>query len=167
MGGRHALFGFYRQFARPFKQHRKRLGVICVLCDNALYGTNFDQWTWVKCARVITNNTTNLLFYLVNKHAGVASFKARVRNKKKKGLLESGSAIVHSIGSSPNTCVTSSIPVAMNKFSMELVKCDVFCWFVGSGTSFGKTLLPAFCHIFKPISGYTGTSRQNFNTILD
>ena len=55
----------------------------------------------------------------------------------------------------------------MNKFSVELIKCDVFCWLVGSGTPFGKTLLPEFCHIFKPISGYTGLIRQTFNTILD
>ena len=43
MGGRHAVFGFYRQLARPFKQVRKKLVIICVLCSKALDGTNYDQ----------------------------------------------------------------------------------------------------------------------------
>ena len=156
MGGRNAVFDFYRQLSSPFKQGRKKLGIICVLCAKELDDTNYDQWTWVNCARVVTNNTTNLPFHLENKHAGVASVKALVSNKKKKVLVESELATVHSIGSSPNTRVTSSITVTMKKSSVELVKHDVFCWIVGSGTTFGKTQSTAVCRIFKPISGYTG-----------
>ena len=139
IGGRNAVFGFYRQLDWPFKQGKKNLGIMCVLSAKALDYTNYDKWTWVKCARVITKNTTNLLYHLENKHAGISSVKALVSNKKKKRSMESGPATVHSIGSSPNTCVNSSIAVTM-KFSVELVKCDVFFWLVGSGTLFGKTL---------------------------
>ena len=115
MGGRHVVFGFYRQLARPFKQGSKKLGIICVLCDKALDGTDYDQGTWVKYARDITNNTTNLLFHLENKHASVASVKALVSNNKKKGSVESGPSTVHSIESSTNTSVTLSIAITINK----------------------------------------------------
>ena len=42
----------------------------------------------------------------------------------------------------------------------------MFCWLVGYGTPFGKTLSPAFRRIFKQISGYPGLSRHTFNTML-
>ena len=87
MCGRHAVFGFYRQISRPFKQHMKKLGIICVLCYKALDSTNYDQWTWLKCARVITKNTTNLLCHLENKDSGVASVNALVGNNNKKGSV--------------------------------------------------------------------------------
>ena len=61
VGGRHTVSGFYIQLVRPFKQERKKLDIICVLCAKVLYGTNYDQWTWMNCARVITKNTTNLI----------------------------------------------------------------------------------------------------------
>ena len=64
MGGRHVVFGFYRQLARPSKQGSKKLEIICVLCDKALDGKHYDQWKWVKCARVITKNTTNMICHL-------------------------------------------------------------------------------------------------------
>jgi hypothetical protein len=64
MGGRHAVFGFYCQLVKPLKQGRKKLGIVCVICVNELEGTDYDQWTWVKSARVFTNNTTNLLRHL-------------------------------------------------------------------------------------------------------
>ena len=121
----------------------------------------------MKRARVITNNTTNLLCHLENKHYGVASVKALVSNKKNKGSVETVPETVHTIGSSTNTRVTSAINIAMKKLSMELVKRDVFCWLVGSGMPFVKTLSPAFYRTFKPISGYTGLSRQTFNTMID
>ena len=140
MAERHAVLGFYRQISRPFKQVKKKLVIICVLCVKALDGTNYDQWTWVKCAKVITSNTTNLLCHLENKNAGVSSAKELVINKKKKGSVESGPETVHSIGSSPNTRVTSSITVTMKKSLVELVNRDVFFWLVGSGTPFGKKL---------------------------
>ena len=54
IGGRYAVFGFYRQLVRPFKQGRKKLGIICVICDKALDGTNDDQWTWVNFTMFIT-----------------------------------------------------------------------------------------------------------------
>ena len=63
-GGRRVVFGFYRQFEKPFKKGRKKLGIICVLCSKALYGTTYYYWTWVKCEIFITNNITNLLFHL-------------------------------------------------------------------------------------------------------
>ena len=167
MVGRHVVVGFYRQIHGPFKQGRKKLVIICVLCAKSLDGTNYYRWTWVKCERVLINNNNNLLFRLDNHHAGVASFKALVINKNKKCSLEIVPETVHSIDSSPNTRVASSITVAMKKSSVELVKRDVFFWLVGSGTPFEKTLSPAFCCIFKPISGYTGLRRQTFNTMLD
>ena len=102
------------------------MGIICVLCDKALDGTNYNQWTWVNCARVITKITTNLLYHLENKHAGVASVKALVSNNKKKGSMASGPTTVQYIGSSPNKCVPSSATFTMKKFSAELVKRDVF-----------------------------------------
>ena len=55
----------------------------------------------------------------------------------------------------------------MKKLSVELVKLDVFCWLVGSGTPFGKTLSPEFRSTFKAILGYSGLIRQTFNTMLD
>ena len=134
------MFDFYTQLFRTFNKCRKKLGIICVLCAKELDDTNYDQWTWVNCARVVTNNTTNLPFHLENKHAGVASVKEMVSNNNKKCSLESGPATIHSIGSSPNTCATFSIFVTMNKLSVELVKYDVFRWLVGSGTQFGKTI---------------------------
>ena len=82
------------------------MGIISVLCAKALYGINYDQWKWVRCAIVITNNITNLLCHLDKNHAGVASFKALVINNNKKGLAEIGPETVHSIGSSPNNRVT-------------------------------------------------------------
>ena len=82
-----------------------KLGIIYVLCAKALDGTNYDQWIWVKCARVITKKTTNLLCHLENNHSGVASFKALVIINNKKESVASGSETVHSIGSSPNTFV--------------------------------------------------------------
>ena len=87
MGGRHEVFGFYIKLARPFKKSRKKLGIISVLCAKALDGTNYYQWTWVKCARVITNNTTNLLCHLENNNYGAASFKALVSNNNNKYLV--------------------------------------------------------------------------------
>ena len=90
MGGRHTVFGFYRELASPFKQVRKKLGIICILCDKAFDGTNNDQRKCLKCARFITNNTTNLLYHLDNKHDDVSIFEALLRNKKRKGLVESG-----------------------------------------------------------------------------
>ena len=104
MGGRHEVFGFYIKLARPFKKSRKKLGIISVLCAKALDGTNYDQWKWVNCARVITNNTTKLLFHLENNHSDVASVKVLVRNNKKKGLVASVLETVQSFGSSTNTC---------------------------------------------------------------
>ena len=83
MGGRHAVFVLYRQLARTFKQVNKKLGIICVLCTKALDGTNYYQWTWVKCENFTTENTTNLPCHLENKHAGVSSVKALVSNKNK------------------------------------------------------------------------------------
>ena len=153
MGGRHAVFGFYRQLARPFKQVREKLGIIYILCDKALDGTNYYQWRWVNCERVITIKTTNLLCHLENKHTGVSVVKALVIKNKNKGLVESGPATVHYIGSSPNTFVDLSIAFTMKKLSVELIKRDVFLWIVGSGTPFGKTISPSFCRILKPISG--------------
>ena len=167
MGGRYAVFGFYRQLTRPFKKYREKLRIIYVLCSKSLYSTNYYHWTWVKCASFITNNNTNLLWHLDNKHSGVASVKTLVSNKKKKSLMESVPATVQSIGSIPNTHVTLSIYATMNKFSVELVKCGMFCWLVGSRTPFEKKLLPKFCHIFKLISGYTRLSRQTWNTMVD
>ena len=149
MVGRYAVFGFYRQLVRPFKQGNKKLVIICFLCAKALDCTNYGQWTWVKCTRVITNNITSLICNLENNHSGVSSVKALVINKKNKWSEASRSATIHSIRSSPSTCVPSSIAFTMNKLSVELVKRDVFCWIVGYGTPFGKTLLPAFCCIFK------------------
>ena len=128
MGRRHAAFGFYRHISRPFKQGRKKSGIIFVLCANILDGTNYDQWAWVKCARVITKNTTKLICHLDNIYDGVASVKSLVSNNKKKRLVESGTATVHSIGSSNNTRVTSSITVTMNELSVEFVTRDVFRW---------------------------------------
>ena len=64
VSGRHAVFGFYRNIARPFKQGRNKLGNIFVLFAKVLDGTKYDQCIWVKCARVITNNTTNLICHL-------------------------------------------------------------------------------------------------------
>ena len=61
---RHTVFGFYRHLARPFKHDSKKLGIICVICEKALDDTNYGQCTKVKCARVITNNTTYLLCHL-------------------------------------------------------------------------------------------------------
>ena len=90
MGGRHSVLGFYRQLARPFKQIRKKLVIICVPCANALDGTNCDQCTWMMCARFITKNTTNLLFHLENKHSNVAIVKVLVSNNKNKGSVASG-----------------------------------------------------------------------------
>ena len=98
------------------------MGIICVLYDKALDGKNYYQWTWGKCARVITKNTTNLLCHFENKYAGVASVKELVRNNNKKGSVESGLATVQYIGSSPNTCVPSTITVTMKKSSAELVE---------------------------------------------
>ena len=109
------MFGLYRQIYRPLKQGRKKLVIICVLCAKELDGTNYDQCTWVKCARVITNNNTKLLCHLDNKNAGLASFKSLVIHNDKKGLVARGPATVYSIGSIINTCVTSSIYVIMNK----------------------------------------------------
>ena len=84
---RHTVFGFYRQISRPFKKHRKKLVIIYVLCYKALDSTNYYQWTWLKCARVITNNTTNLLWHLDNKDSGVASVEAMVSNNNNKGSV--------------------------------------------------------------------------------
>ena len=106
---------FYRQIDRPFKQCRKKLGIICVICDKALDGTNYDHWTWLKCERIINNNTINLICHLEKNNACVASVKEPVINNKKKGLAESGPATVQSIVLSPNTRVTSSIAVTMKK----------------------------------------------------
>ena len=61
MVGSHAVFGFYRHFSSPFKQVREKFGIVCVLCAKSLDGTNYDQWTWLKCSWVITNNITNLI----------------------------------------------------------------------------------------------------------
>ena len=91
------------------------MSIICVICAKVLNGTNYDHLAWVKCERVITNNTTNLLFHLENKHAGVASVKALVSNNKKKGSVESGPSTVHSIESSTNTSVTLSIAITIKK----------------------------------------------------
>ena len=115
LDGSNEVFGFYRQLSRPIKQGRKKLGIVCVLYAKALDGTNYDKWTWVKCARVITNNNTKLLCHLDNKNAGLASFKSLVIHNDKKGLVARGPATVYSIGSIINTCVTSSIYVIMNK----------------------------------------------------
>ena len=103
------------------------MGIVCVICTNVLYGTNYNQWTWVNCARVITKITTNLLYHLENKHAGVASVKALVSNNKNKSLVVSVPETEHSIGSIPNTRVPLYISVTMKKFSDELVKRDMFC----------------------------------------
>ena len=89
MGVSHAVFGFYIQLARPFKQRKKKLSIIFVLCAKSLDGTNSCQWTWLKCANVITNNTNNLLCQLDNNHSGVAISKSLVGNKKKKVSVES------------------------------------------------------------------------------
>ena len=167
MSGRHTVFGFYRQLAKPFNQGKKKLGIICVLSAKSLYGPNYDQWTWVKCARFIANNNTNLLFRLDKTNYGEANVMTLVSNNKKKRLIASGPANVHFIGSSTDTPVPLSIDVTMNKYSMKLFKCDVFCWIFGYGTPFGKTLSPAFCRIYKPISGYTSLCSQTFNTIFD
>ena len=42
MVGRHAVFVFYRYISRPFKQVRKKLVIICVLCAKSMDGTNYD-----------------------------------------------------------------------------------------------------------------------------
>ena len=39
---RHAVFGFYRQISGPFKQVKKNLVIICVLCAKSMDGTNYD-----------------------------------------------------------------------------------------------------------------------------
>ena len=122
------MFDFYRHLSRSLKQGRKKLGIICVLCAKVLDGTNYDQCTWVKCGRFITNNTTNLLYHLDIKHSCIFSVKSLVSNNKQKELAEILPSTVNSIVSSPNTRVTSSISVTMDKFSMELVQRDVFCW---------------------------------------
>ena len=122
----HAVFGFFRQLSRSFKKCRDKLGIMCVLFSKSLYGTNYHQCTWVKCARVITNKNNHLICHLEKKHYGVSSVKALLSNKKKKGMMASVPATVQSIGSSPNTRVPSSISVTMNKYSVELVKRDVF-----------------------------------------
>ena len=91
------MFVFYRQLARKFKKVRKMLGIICVIYAKSLNGINYDHWTWMKFVRVITNNNTNLLCHLDNKHVGVASVKALASNKKKEGSVESGPETVHLI----------------------------------------------------------------------
>jgi hypothetical protein len=138
IGGRHAVFRFYSQLVKPLKQGRNKLGILCVLCFKALDGTNFDQWTWVKCARVSKNNTTNFLRHFEKKHADVAIVKALLI-KKKKGSVGGTPAIVSSRGSTSVTRVTSSIAVTTKKSSMELAKRGVFHWLIGSGTPFLKT----------------------------
>jgi hypothetical protein len=156
MGGRHAVFGFYRQLVKPLKQGRKKLGIVCV-CVKALEGTNYDQWTWLKCVRVFTNNTNNLLSHVEKKHTDVVSVMELVSKKKKNGSVGGKPIIV-----SPRvlTRVTSSIAATMKKVSVELVKQDVFRWPIASGTPFAKTLAPSFRRIFATqisgISGYNG-----------
>jgi hypothetical protein len=75
------------------------------------------------------------------------------------------------ISSRASTHVLLSIAVTMKKLSMEVVKRDVFRWLIASGTPFVKTLAPSFHGIFATkisgISGYTGLSRQTFNTLID
>jgi hypothetical protein len=169
MGGRHQVFGFYRQLVKPFKAGRKNLGIICVLCVKALDGTDFDQWTWVKSARVFTNNTTNLLSHLEKQHADEPSVKdLMLSKKKKKGSVEGTPATVSSRGS---TRVPSSIAVTMKKSAVEVMKRDVYRWLVASGTPFLKTQAPSFRRIFgTQLSGaakFVGLSRQTFNSMLD
>jgi hypothetical protein len=164
MGGRHAVFGLYHQLVKPLKQGRKKLGIICVLCVKALGGTNFEWWTWVKCARVSTNSTTNLLSHLEKKHAKLASVKALVSKKNKKGSVGSGKYTSNRI-----------IPCVDSRYSHSLV---YWCHHqevvlgvgqTGSGTQFAKTCAPSFCGIFvtQISGGYTGLSRQTFNTMID
>jgi hypothetical protein len=159
----------FLDLVKPLKQGRKRLGIFCVLRGKALKGADYDQWTWVSSVRVFTNNTTNFLSHLEKKHADIASVKELVSKKmKKKG----------SVGGEPTTVsphastrVPSSIAVTTKKSSMEVVKRDVFRWLIASGTPFAKTLAPSFRRIFATqisgIPGYTGLSRQTFNTMLD
>ena len=113
------MFVFYKQLARPFKQGRKKLGIIFFLCAKALDGTNYDQRKLMNCARLITKNTTNLICHLENKHSGVASAKELLSKNNKKGLVSIGTATLYYIGPSPNTRVPSSISVTMNKFPVE------------------------------------------------
>jgi hypothetical protein len=168
MGGRHAVFGFYLQLVKPLKQSRKKLGIVGILCVKALERTSYDQWTWVKCVRVSTNNNTNLLSHLEKKHAGVASGNELVSKKNKKGSL---GGTPTTISSHASTRVPSSIAVTMKNSSLEVVKRDVFHWLIASGTPFVKTLAPSFHRIFSTqisgISGYTGLSRYTFNTMID
>ena len=98
MDGRHGVFGFYIHIARPFKQVSNKLGIIFFLCAKALDGTNYYQWTWVKCERVVTNKNTNMIFHLESNHSGLSSFKTPVSNRKKKGSVSSGPSTLHSIG---------------------------------------------------------------------
>jgi hypothetical protein len=69
------------------------------------------------------------------------------------------------------THVLSSIDVTMKTLSVKVVKRYVFRWLIASGTPFVKTIAPSFHGIFDSkisgISGYTGLSRQTFNTMID
>jgi hypothetical protein len=75
IGGRPAVLGFYHQLVKPSKQGWKKLGIVYVLCVNSLEGTDYDQWTWVKCMMVSINNTTNLLSHLEERYDDIASVK--------------------------------------------------------------------------------------------
>jgi hypothetical protein len=43
MGGRHAIFGFFRHLRKPIKQGKNKLGIFCSLCVQALEGTGYVQ----------------------------------------------------------------------------------------------------------------------------